>query len=150
MVTCYRQEKVLSSQNVLLWIFLEIRYLIWSYAELNRLLVGFSLIPLNIKLKQDDRTVYCNHNSVAGDASVRTKWVWCLSVLFKGQKKQQKKPDNSLNLGQIFFLDQDIIILKIWRKKVLNYTSVFSFLNQVSNIYLVPSIGNIFKLWTKR
>ena len=40
MVTCDEQEKVLSRQNVLLWIFLEIRYLIWRYADLNRLLVG--------------------------------------------------------------------------------------------------------------
>ena len=44
--------------------FLEIRYLIWRYAELNRLLVGSSLIPLNIELKQDDRTVCCNHKIV--------------------------------------------------------------------------------------
>ena len=64
MVTCDRQEKVLSSQNVLLWIFLEIRYLIQRYAELNRLLVGSSLIPLNSKLQQDDRTVCCNHKIV--------------------------------------------------------------------------------------
>ena len=37
MVTCDQQEKVSFSQNVLLWIFLQIRYLIWKYAELNRL-----------------------------------------------------------------------------------------------------------------
>ena len=30
MMTCYQQEKVSSSPKVLLWIFLEIRYLIWS------------------------------------------------------------------------------------------------------------------------
>ena len=65
MVTCDQQEKVLSSQNVLLWIFLEIRYLIWRYAELNCLLVGSSLIPLNIELKQGDRTVCCNHKIVS-------------------------------------------------------------------------------------
>ena len=40
MVTCDQQEKVSSSQNVLLWISLEIRYLIWSNADLNGLLVG--------------------------------------------------------------------------------------------------------------
>ena len=61
MVTCDQQEKVLSSQNVILWIFLEIRYSIWRYAELNHLLIGSSLIPLNIELKQDDRNVCCNH-----------------------------------------------------------------------------------------
>ena len=64
MVTCDQKEKVLSSPNVLLWIFLEIIYLIWRYAELNRLFVGSSLIPLNIKLEQDDRTVCCNHKIV--------------------------------------------------------------------------------------
>ena len=45
--------------------FLEIRYLIWRYAELNRLLVGSSLIPLNIELEQDDHTVCCNHKIVS-------------------------------------------------------------------------------------
>ena len=64
MVTCDRQEKVSSSQNVLLWIFLEIRYFILRHAELNRLLEGSSLIPLSIKLKQDDRTICCNHKIV--------------------------------------------------------------------------------------
>ena len=64
MVICDQQEKDLSSQNVLLWIFLEKRYQIWKYAELNRLLVGSGLIPLNIKLDQDDRTVCCNHKIV--------------------------------------------------------------------------------------
>ena len=57
MVTCDEKVKVLSSQNVLLWISLKLRYLIWRYAELNRLLVGWGQIPLNIELKQDDRTV---------------------------------------------------------------------------------------------
>ena len=64
MVTCDLQEKVLSSQKVLLWIFLSIRNLIWRYAELNHLLVGSGLIPLNIELQQEDRTVCCGHNSV--------------------------------------------------------------------------------------
>ena len=61
MVTCYKHEKVLSSQKVLL----HIGNLIWRYAELNRLLVGSGLIPLNIELQQDDRTVCCGHNTVA-------------------------------------------------------------------------------------
>ena len=65
MVTCDQQEKVLSSQNILLWIFLEIQYLIWRYAELNRSLVGSSLIPLSIELEQDNRTVCCNHKIVS-------------------------------------------------------------------------------------
>ena len=43
---------------------LEIRYLIWRYAELNRLLVGTCLFSLNIELKQDDCTVCCNHTDV--------------------------------------------------------------------------------------
>ena len=59
MVTCDQQEKVSSSQNVL-----EKKYLIWMYAELNRLLVGSSLNPLNIELEHDDRTVCCNHKIV--------------------------------------------------------------------------------------
>ena len=59
MVTCDQQEKVLISQQVLLWIFLEIRYLICRYAELNRLFVGSGLTPLNVQ--QDDRTVCCGH-----------------------------------------------------------------------------------------
>ena len=63
-MTCDKQEKVLSSQNVLLWIFLQIRYFIWRYAKLNRLLVGSGLIPLNIELQQDDRIVCCGHTSV--------------------------------------------------------------------------------------
>ena len=40
MVTCDQQEKVSSSQKVLLWIFPEIRIVFLRYAELNRLLVG--------------------------------------------------------------------------------------------------------------
>ena len=64
MVTCDEKEKVLSSKNVLLWIFFKIRYSIWRYAELNRLLVGSGQIPLNIELQQDDRTVCCSHTVV--------------------------------------------------------------------------------------
>ena len=64
MVTCDEKKKVLSSQNVLLLIFLKIRYLIWWYAELNRLLVGSGQIPLNIELKQDDYIVCCSHTVV--------------------------------------------------------------------------------------
>ena len=64
MVTCDQQEKVSSSQKVLLWIILQIRNLIWRYAVLNRLLVGSGLIPLNIQLQQDDHTVCCGHNIV--------------------------------------------------------------------------------------
>ena len=59
MVTCDQEEKALSSQKVLLSNFLEIRYLIWRYAELNRLLVGTSLIPLNLELQQDNHTICC-------------------------------------------------------------------------------------------
>ena len=66
MVTCDQQETVSSSQNVLLWFFLEITYFIWRYVELNRLLVGSGLIPLNIELQQDDRTVCCGHTDVDG------------------------------------------------------------------------------------
>ena len=65
MVTCDQQEKVFYSQNVFLWIFLQIRYLIWRYAESNRLLVGSSFIPLNIEQEQDDRTVCGNHKIVS-------------------------------------------------------------------------------------
>ena len=64
MVTCDEKEKVSSSQNVLLQIYLKIRYLIWRYAELNRLLVGLGQIPLNIELKQDYRSVCCSHTVV--------------------------------------------------------------------------------------
>ena len=66
MLICDQQEKVLSSQKVLLWIFLQIRNLFLRYAELNSLLVGSGLIPLNIKLQQDDRTVCCGHITVKG------------------------------------------------------------------------------------
>ena len=59
------RKKVLSSQHVLLWIFLEIGYLIWRYAELKRLLVGSSIIRLNIEFEQDNRTVCCNHKIVS-------------------------------------------------------------------------------------
>ena len=51
MVTFDQKEKVLYSQNVLLWSFIEIRYKIWRYAELNRLLVGSGRIPMNIELQ---------------------------------------------------------------------------------------------------
>ena len=64
MVTCDQQEKDLSSEKVLLWIFLKIRYLMWRYAELNRLLVGSGQIPLNIELQQEERTVCCSHTVV--------------------------------------------------------------------------------------
>ena len=64
MVTCDEKENVLFSQNVLLWIFLKIGYLIWRYAELNHLLVVSGQIPLNIELQQDDRTVCCSHTVV--------------------------------------------------------------------------------------
>ena len=63
-MTCDEKIKVLSSQNVLLWIFLKKRYIIWRYADLNRLLVGSGQIPLNIELKQDDYTVCCSHTVV--------------------------------------------------------------------------------------
>ena len=48
MGTCDQQENVLSSQNVLLWIFLHIRYLFLRYAELNRFLVGSGLGQIHI------------------------------------------------------------------------------------------------------
>ena len=70
-MTCDEKIKVVSSQNVLLWIFLEIRYLILRYAELNRLLVGLGQIPLNIELKQDDYTVCCIHSVVGSDLQFR-------------------------------------------------------------------------------
>ena len=37
---------------------------IQRHAELNRLLVGSGLIPLNTELQQDDRAVCCGHNTV--------------------------------------------------------------------------------------
>ena len=67
MVTCDQQEKVLTIQKVLLWIFLQIRHLICRYVELNHLLVGFGLIQLNIELQQNDRTVCCGQNTVSGN-----------------------------------------------------------------------------------
>ena len=76
MVTCDEKIKVSSSQNVLLWIFLEIRYLIWRYAELNRLLVGVGQIPLNIELKQDDYTVCCIHSVVSLSPSQGPDLCW--------------------------------------------------------------------------
>ena len=70
MVTCDQQEKVLSSQKVLLWIFLEINNVFWRSAELNRFLVGTGQIPLNIELQQDNRTVCCSHKIVLGRFSL--------------------------------------------------------------------------------
>ena len=61
MVTCDQQEKVSSSQKVILWIFLEKGYLFWKYAELNRLLVGSGLIPLNMELQQPSTDVNLSH-----------------------------------------------------------------------------------------
>ena len=77
MVTCDEQEKVLSSQKVLLWIFLQIRNFIWRYAELNRLLVASGLIPLNIELQQDNHTVCCGHNTVKDE---KKKKSWQLAI----------------------------------------------------------------------
>ena len=68
MVTCDQQEKVSYSQKVLLGIFLQIKIFFWRYAELNRLLVGCGLIPLNTKLQQDDRSVCCGHKIVRLEA----------------------------------------------------------------------------------
>ena len=67
-----------------LWIFLEMRYLIWRYAELNHLLVGSGQIPLNIELKQDDYTVCCIHsvvdntlpNGYVSRGQWMLSWVW--------------------------------------------------------------------------
>ena len=66
MESCDFQEEVAYNQMVLLWIFILIRNLIWRYTELNCLLVGSGLIPLNMELQQDDRTVCCGHNTVGG------------------------------------------------------------------------------------
>ena len=75
------RKKVLSSQKVLMWIYLQIRYLIWRYAELNPLLVGSGQIPLNIDLQQDDRTVCCGHNTVIG--SKECFWmIYVLSIIW--------------------------------------------------------------------
>ena len=64
MVTCDQQEKILSNQNVLAWIFLQIRNKFWRHFELNCLLVGSGKILLNIELQQGDRTVCCGHKTV--------------------------------------------------------------------------------------
>ena len=64
MVTCDQEEKGLASEKVLLWIFLQIINKIWRYAELNSLWVGIGLIPLNIELQLDNRTVCCGHQIV--------------------------------------------------------------------------------------
>ena len=90
MVICDWQEKVLSSQNVLLWIFLEIRYLIWRYAELNRLLVGTGLISLNIELKQDDCTVCCGYTDVGSMISKTNALLGLLHLISKICDKQIK------------------------------------------------------------
>ena len=77
MVTCDQQGKVSSSQKVLLWIYLQIQNFIWRYAELNRLLMAPGLIPLNIELQQEDRTVCCGHNAVSCSWAQWThKYVW--------------------------------------------------------------------------
>ena len=53
MVTCDQQEN-----------FLQITNSFWRYAELNRLLVGSSEIPIIWELQQDDLTVCCSHTNV--------------------------------------------------------------------------------------
>ena len=57
MVTCDQQVKVADSPKVSLKKILEITNSVWRYAELNRLLVGSSEIPILWELQQDDLTV---------------------------------------------------------------------------------------------
>ena len=40
------------------------------YTQLNRLLVGTDLFSLNMELKQDGRTVSCNHTDVRGGGTM--------------------------------------------------------------------------------
>ena len=98
MVTLDQQENVLSSQNLLLWIVLEIRYFIYRYAELNHLLVGSGLIPLIIELQQDDHTVCCGHIDVVNCFASFRAWtftlcMYCYLTLWKKVHVQAKKED---------------------------------------------------------
>ena len=47
------------------------------YAELNRLLVGSGLIPFNIELQQEDRTVCCGRNTVNSVHTVQCTLHFC-------------------------------------------------------------------------
>ena len=84
MVTCNQKEKVLSSQSVLLWIFLQKWNLFWRYAESNRLWVGCFLIQLNIELQQDDRTFCCGHKIVAYVRHWIPQPTWIVAPIPKG------------------------------------------------------------------
>ena len=113
MVTCDEKIKVLSSHNVLLWIFLKIWHLIWRYAELNRFLVGLGQIPLNIELKQDDYTVCCSHTVVRADFLIQQLWLICSisSTLTFGKKISSKG----------FFWLRNNMFLATWKNHKLSY-----------------------------
>ena len=68
-MTCDQQEKVAFSPKVSLENFLQITNEFWRCAELNRLLVGSSEIPILLELQQDDLTVCCSHTNVLGQFS---------------------------------------------------------------------------------
>ena len=103
MVTCDQQEKFCLVKMYYSEFFLPIRYLIWRYAELNRLLVGSSLIPLNTELTQlAIRSLRPEHFSTSevvlhtcGPTQTVAKYVpyrWSIKYLFvwKGAKKRIK------------------------------------------------------------
>ena len=118
MVSCDQQEKVSSIQNVLPWIFLEIRYFIWRYAVINRLLVGSSLIPLNIKLEQDDRTDCCNQKIVMHKVLLpRTCLVFTLPESEHNFQTIQKV--QSHGSGNKLFMLNTLLTHKILQKLIL-------------------------------
>ena len=81
MVTCDQQEKVAYSPKVSLENFLQITNSFWRYAELNRLLVGSSEIPILWELQQDDLTVCCSHTNVPTELDTYNDG-WLVSMLY--------------------------------------------------------------------
>ena len=88
MLTFDQQEKVLSGQNVIMGIFLQIRNLFWTYDELNRSSVGTSLIPLNMS---SNRTTALSAAAIKLCPLTRS-FFWPLKVGVLRWRNQKKSP----------------------------------------------------------
>ena len=81
MVTCDEKIKVLSSQNVLLWIFCKNKILNLKVCWIKSFISGLGQIPLNIKLKQDDYTQHCLLQPYSCVSGINIKYI-CFYGLF--------------------------------------------------------------------
>ena len=70
-MTCDQQEKVFVSSKGIIVNFSTNKKFYWTVCWIKPFISGFGLIPLNIVLQQDDRTVCCGHNTVVGDGLSR-------------------------------------------------------------------------------